>query len=188
MSMEKHLRKAIERNELELLYQPIFNVATQKFIGAEALLRWDNHEFGKIPPNEFIPVAEETGLIVKIGEWVIRRACNTIKAWINQGISISRMAVNVSAVQLLHKGFASQVESILTEVGLDAGILELELTESALISDENSVLEALNQLKKIGVQLAVDDFGTGYSSLSRLKDFPIDRLKIDQHFIRGYCR
>lgn len=183
-TMENHLRKAIDRNELELHYQPIFNVVTGKYTGAEALLRWDNHELGKISPLEFIPLAEETGLIVFIGEWVLKQACKTIKAWISQGIMANRMAVNVSAVQLLHKGFAAQVEEILADFGLDAGFLELELTESVLVNDENSVLEALGELKKIGVQLAIDDFGTGYSSLSRLKNFPIDRLKIDQHFIR----
>lgn len=183
-TMENHLRKAIERNELELHYQPIFNIAIGKFCGVEALLRWDNHELGKVTPIEFIPLAEETGLIVKIGEWVLRQACIKIKNWGNQGILLSRMAVNVSAMQLLHKGFASQVTAILKETGLDPGILELELTESALISDEDSVLEALHDLKKIGVQLAIDDFGTGYSSLSRLKNFPIDRLKIDRNFIR----
>ena len=184
LSMETFLRKAIERNELELHYQPIFNIAIGKFCGVEALLRWDNLEMGKISPLEFIPLAEETGLIVNIGEWVLRQACIKIKNWGDQGILLSRMAVNVSAMQLLHKGFAAQVRAILTETGLDPGILELELTESALISDENSVLDALHDLKKIGIQLAIDDFGTGYSSLSRLKNFPIDRLKIDQNFIR----
>lgn len=183
LNLENHLRKAIELDELELHYQPQLDVVTGKFCALEALIRWDCQELGRLSPAEFIPLAEETGLIVGIGEWVLRSACRQAKSWLDQGIPLSRMAVNVSAIQFLHKGFSSLVATILTETGLEPDVLELELTESALINDENTVLGVLQSLKKIGVQLAIDDFGTGYSSLSRLKNFPIDRLKIDQSFV-----
>jgi diguanylate cyclase len=185
LTLENQLRKAIERGELDLHYQPQLDVATGEFCSLEALIRWDSQELGLISPSEFIPLAEETGLILGIGEWVLRKACHQAKNWLNQGIPLSRMAVNVSAIQFLHKGFSSLVESILAETGLEPGVLELELTESALINDEDFVLGVLQSLKLIGVQLAIDDFGTGYSSLSRLKNFPIDRLKIDQAFVRN---
>ncbi len=183
-NLENHLRKALEHSELELHYQPLFDLAIKRFSGVEALLRWKNPELGQISPAEFIPLAEETGLIINIGSWVLNQACRQAVAWIKQGLSLKRMAVNISTMQLLHKSFPALVEKILTETGLEPSILELELTESALIFDEDTVLDVLLSLKKIGVQLAIDDFGTGYSSLSRLKNFPIDRLKIDQSFIR----
>jgi diguanylate cyclase (GGDEF)-like protein len=185
LTLENQLRKAIERGELDLHYQPQLDVVTGKFCGLEALLRWDSHELGQISPAEFIPLAEETGLIVGIGEWVLRKACQQAKKLQDQNIPFNRMAVNVSAIQFLHKGFSSLVKKILVETGLKPDVLELELTESVLINDEDIVLNVLQSLKKIGVQLAIDDFGTGYSSLSRLKSFPIDRLKIDQGFVRN---
>jgi diguanylate cyclase (GGDEF)-like protein len=183
LNLENHLRKAIELDELELHYQPQLDVATGKFFGLEALIRWDCQDLGRLSPAEFIPLAEETGLIVSIGEWVLRKACRQAKTWRDQGIPLSRMAVNVSAVQFLNKGFCSLITTILVETGLEPDVLELELTESVLINDEDIVLGVLRSLKQIGVQLAIDDFGTGYSSLSRLKNFPIDRLKIDQGFV-----
>lgn len=183
-SLENHLRKAIERGELDLHYQPQLDVATGEYCGVEALIRWNSQELGPISPAEFIPLAEDTGLIISIGEWVLRQACNQAGAWRNQATSLVRMSVNVSAMQFLHKGFCSLVAAILAETGLEPRILVLELTESALISDEDSALDVLLSLKRIGIQLAIDDFGTGYSSLSRLKNFPIDRLKIDQSFVR----
>lgn len=185
LTLENHLRKAIERGELDLHYQPQLDVVTGEFCGLEALLRWDSQELGRISPAEFIPLAEETGLIVSIGEWVLRKACQQAKKLQDQGISFNRMAVNVSAIQFLHKGFSSLVTRILDETGLEPEVLELELTESVLINDEDIVLSVLRSLKQIGVQLAIDDFGTGYSSLSRLKNFPIDRLKIDRGFVHN---
>ncbi|MDD5580708.1 MAG: EAL domain-containing protein [Methylobacter sp.] len=184
LNLGNQLRKAIERGELAVHYQPQLDVATGRFCALEALLRWRNPELGPITPAEFIPLAEETGLIITIGEWVLRQACGQAVAWLSQGIALTRIAVNVSAMQVLHKGFAALVASILTETGLAPRVLELELTESALIADEATVLEVLRALKRIGVQLAIDDFGAGYSSLSRLKQFLIDRLKIDQSFVR----
>lgn len=183
LSLENHLRKAIELHEFSLHYQPIFNFDSKKFSGVEALLRWNCRELGQIPPIEFIPLAEETGLIGNIGQWVLQEACFQAKIWQNKGLPISRLAVNVSGIQLINKGFVTQVEQALAHSGLLPHILELELTETALISDDSYVLEQLINLKKIGVHLAIDDFGMGYSSLSRLKRFPIDRLKIDRSFI-----
>ncbi|WP_262964718.1 two-component system response regulator [Methylobacter psychrophilus] len=183
LNLENHLRKAIELNELELHYQPQLDIRTGEFSGLEALIRWNCRELGRLSPDQFIPLAEEIGLIVNIGEWVLREACQQAKKWRDQGIPLSNMAVNVSAIQFLQKGFSKQVAAILSETGLEPDVLELELTESILINDETIVLDVLRSLKKIGVQLAIDDFGTGYSSLSRLNNFPIDRLKIDQSFV-----
>ncbi len=182
--LDNHLHKAIERNELELHYQPQLDLSTGEYLGVEALLRWNCHELGRISPAEFIPLAEDNSLIIRIGEWVLRTACIQAKSWHDQGLILGRMAVNVSGKQLLHKVFPSLVAKILTETGLEPNALELEVTESALIFDEGVILEVLQSLKKIGVQLSIDDFGTGYSSLSRLMNFPIDCLKIDQSFIR----
>lgn len=185
LTMENYLRKAIERKEFHLYYQPQLDIDRGSYNGLEVLLRWDNKELGSISPTEFIPLAEETGLIIHIGEWVLRQACSQAYVWCNQGIHLNRIAVNVSAVQLLHRGFPALVGTILAETGLEPSLLELELTESALINDVDLVIEILEQLKQVGVQLAIDDFGTGYSSLSRLMNFPIDRLKIDQAFVRN---
>lgn len=184
LSLENNLRKAIEHNELDLYYQPQLDIVTGKVCGVEALLRWDSQELGRIPPAEFISLAEQTGLIVGIGEWVLRKACLQAKTWRDQGIPLTRMAVNVSAMQFLHRGFTALVAKILAETGLEPQALELELTEGILISDEVNILDILHNLKQTGVLLAIDDFGTGYSSLSRLRNFPIDRLKIDQRFVR----
>jgi len=185
LKVENHLRKAIEREELELHYQPQLEIQTGRFLGLEALLRWQNPELGNITPSEFIPLAEHTGLIISIGEWVLRKACTQTKAWLEQGLPITKIAVNVSVAQFLHNGFPATVEKIIAESGLAPPLLELELTESALVKDHIGILAVLNAIKNIGVALAIDDFGTGYSSLSRLKDFPIDRLKIDQIFVRN---
>jgi diguanylate cyclase len=183
LTLENNLRKAIERDELDLHYQPQLDLITGNFCGVEALLRWDCKELGRIAPVEFIPLAEDTGLIISIGEWVLRKACHQAKNWQAQGLALSRIAVNVSVIQLLNKGFSSLLAAVLAETGLEPEALELELTESALISDEVTILAVLHKLKKIGVTLAIDDFGTGYSSLSRLKNFPIDCLKIDRSFV-----
>jgi EAL domain-containing protein (putative c-di-GMP-specific phosphodiesterase class I) len=150
----------------------------------EALLRWENAELGPIPPLEFIPVAEDTGLILPIGEWVLRSACTQAKAWYDEGLPIERIAVNVSGMQLSQRGFPDLVHRILAETGLEPRLLELEITESTLMQNEDWTIDVLKALKARGVEIALDDFGTGYSSFSRLRDYPIDRLKIDRSFVQ----
>jgi diguanylate cyclase (GGDEF)-like protein len=182
-TIEAQLRGALERNELTLDYQPQFDVSTGTISGMEALLRWTNDELGSIPPAEFIPIAEETGLILAIGEWVLRTACLQAKAWQDEGLPIGRMAVNVSGRQFALVEFPSQVAAILQSTGLEACKLELEITESVVMADEGWAENAINQLKQLGVSLAIDDFGTGYSSFGRLRHFAVDRLKIDRSFV-----
>lgn len=184
-SMEAQLRKALEANELTLNYQPQMNLATGGFDAVEALLRWNSAELGFVSPADFIPLAEETGLIVPIGEWVLRTACKQAVAWHNEGLALERMAVNISVLQFVRPDFPRMVISILEETGLEANRLELEITESVLAKDTTGAVSTLCTLKEIGVQLSIDDFGTGYSSLSQLKHFPIDRLKIDRSFVMG---
>ena len=182
-AMEGKLRGALERGELALHYQPQFDVSSGSVSGMEALLRWTNPELGVVPPIDFIPVAEESGLILPIGEWVLRTACKQVKAWMEEGLPVARMAVNVSGQQFVLKDFPATVASIIKESGIEPSMLELEITESVVMQDEAWAAAALRQLKDLGVQLALDDFGTGYSSFGRLRNFPVDRLKIDRSFI-----
>lgn len=179
--IEHDLRHAISRNELSLVYQPQARTSDQEVVGFEALLRWHNRERGNISPAVFIPVAEECGLILQIGEWVLREACREATGW-ERPLTI---AVNVSAVQLHSAHFAQLVHQVLIETGLSPQRLELEITETALIRDLNRALTTLRQLKNLGVRIAMDDFGTGYSSLSNLRSFPFDKIKIDASFIRS---
>lgn len=183
LTMEKHLRQAQERGELSLHYQPQIDVLTGLISGVEALLRWNNSELGAVSPVEFIPLAEETNLIVPIGEWVLRTACAQAKAWQDAGSHLPRVAVNVSVRQFAQVGFPALVGRILTETGLNPTALEIEITESVLMKDGEMAIATLLELKALGVELAIDDFGTGYSSLAYLKRFPIDRLKIDRTFV-----
>ena len=182
-TLEAKLRGALERNEFSLHYQPQFDVSSGVVAGMEALLRWTHDELGVVPPNDFIPVAEETGLIIPIGEWVLRTACRQAMEWVNEGLPVARIAVNVSGQQFVLKDFPLTVASIIKETGITASMLELEITESVVMKDEAWAEVALRQLKDLGVQLAIDDFGTGYSSFGRLRNFAVDRLKIDQSFI-----
>jgi diguanylate cyclase len=182
-TLEAKLRGALERGEFTLHYQPQFDVRTGGVSGMEALLRWTNEELGVVPPTEFIPVAEETGLILSIGEWVLRTACAQTKAWVDAGLPVTRMAVNVSGQQFILKDFPRLVADILKEAGLEPSMLELEITESVVMKDEAWAETALAQLKELGVMLAIDDFGTGYSSFGRLRHFAVDRLKIDRSFM-----
>ena len=184
MSLERNLRKALERQEFTLFYQPQFDVQHGRIIGMEALLRWNHPEMGCISPGKFIPIAEETGLIVPIGEWVLRTACLQAKGWTDDGFSEICMAVNISGCQFKQNNLPQLVREVLSETGLNPANLELELTESILMENDSSAIDMLRELKTIGVRLAIDDFGTGYSSLTCLKHFPIDRLKIDQLFIK----
>ncbi len=184
LSIETDLRRALERNELELHYQPKVDLATGLISGAEALLRWNHPIRGWIPPAQFISVAEDCRLILPIGEWVLREACRQAQRWRADGLSFGSMAVNVSAVQFREHNFAQRVFSVLAQAGMDPKRLELELTESVLMTGAESTASTLQTLRRAGVKVALDDFGTGYSSLSYLERFPVDCLKIDQSFIR----
>lgn len=184
LALQTGLRRALEKRELLLHYQPQIECASGRIIGVEALARWQHPDKGMVSPAQFIPVAEETGLIVPIGEWVLRTACRQAKAWQEQGIPPMRMAVNLSARQFKDPRFARRVLEILDETGLDARYLELEITESTLMDGLDSVNAMLQNFKRAGILISLDDFGTGYSSLSYLKRFPIDKLKIDQSFVR----
>jgi diguanylate cyclase (GGDEF)-like protein/PAS domain S-box-containing protein len=182
MELENGLRKALEQNELMIHYQPQVELATGRLVGIEALTRWLHPTYGIISPSEFIPLAEETGLIVPLGKWVLRTACEQNKAWQDAGFQAIPMAVNISVRQMEDDRFVDSVKNVLNQVGLDPQYLELEITESIMQNIERSTL-ILNQLKEIGVHLSIDDFGTGYSSLSYLKHLPIDKIKIDKSFI-----
>jgi diguanylate cyclase (GGDEF)-like protein len=184
LSIETDLRRALERHELELHYQPKVDLKTGFTSGAEALLRWNHPTRGWIPPAEFIPIAEECRLILPIGEWVLGEACRQAQLWVAEGLSFGTIAVNVSAVQFREQNFAQRVFAILGQTGMDPKLLELELTESVLMTGAGSNAATLETLRSKGVQVALDDFGTGYSSLSYLERFPVDCLKIDQSFIR----
>jgi EAL domain-containing protein (putative c-di-GMP-specific phosphodiesterase class I) len=183
-SLEGSLRCALEREEFLLDYQPKVNLETGEITGVEALIRWQQPDRGLVPPAHFVPIAEDCGLILPIGRWVLREACRQARAWQDAGLPPLPIAVNVSAVEFRDKGFVEGVRRILSETGLPAQYLELELTEGVLMEDAESATSVLLQLKAMGVHLAIDDFGTGYSSLSYLRKFPIDALKIDQSFIR----
>jgi diguanylate cyclase (GGDEF)-like protein/PAS domain S-box-containing protein len=184
MLLERHLRHALEQDEFEVHYQPQVDLATGRVCGVEALLRWRNPELGMVSPGRFIPLAEETGLIVPIGEWVLRTCCRQNKLWQNAGLPHLPISVNLSARQLQKRELCRIIEETLLETGLEPHYLELELVESMVTRDVEGAAAIMKELKGLGVQLAMDDFGTGYSSLSYLKRFPFDRLKIDLSFVR----
>jgi diguanylate cyclase (GGDEF)-like protein/PAS domain S-box-containing protein len=183
-SIEESLRRALERREFALHYQPKINLKSGEITGAEALLRWTHPTRGLVPPSQFIPVAEDCGLILPIGDWVLREACRQARSWIDTGLPLETIAVNISAMQFRDENFLEGVFAVIEETGLNPRSLELELTESVLMRHAESTESILKKLGAKGVQLAVDDFGTGYSSLSYLRKFPIDALKIDQSFVR----
>ena len=182
VEVESLLRKALDRQELTLHYQPQVDVGSRRIVGVEALLRWQSGELGNVAPADFIPLAEETGLIVPIGEWVIRTACAQAQAWLQAGLAPLRMAVNLSPRQFGDTHLASLIARILEETGLRPDLLELEITENLLMKEQ--VMDTLRAFKRLGVRLAIDDFGTGYSNLGYLRRFPIDRIKIDKSFVQ----
>ncbi len=184
-SLNSGLRHAIQRDEFTLYYQPIINLSTGLIARAEALIRWRHPTRGIISPTKFISIAEESGLIVPIGRWVLREACRQTKVWQDAGLPATKLAVNISAVELRSKDFVEGVKTILADTKFDPRSLELELTETFLMQDSKSTLIVLQALKELGLKLALDDFGTGYSSLSYMKRFPIDTLKIDRSFVRN---
>ncbi|WP_341735600.1 MAG: EAL domain-containing response regulator [Microcoleus sp.] len=183
--LKKSLYTALRREEFQVYYQPQVSLTTGKIVGAEALVRWKHPEKGLIPPTEFIPVAEETGFIIPLGEWILQTACQHLKSWQNDGFSGLRVAVNLSPRQFHQPELSTRVAEILEKIGLEPNSLELELTESLMIEDTESAIATLTQLKKLGVSISIDDFGTGYSSLSYLTQYPFDTLKIDRSFIRN---
>jgi len=185
LSQESCLRNALKRSEFEVYYEPKVAIKTGKIVGAEALVRWNHPEMGRVSPGEFIPMAEEMGLIAPLGEWVLETACKQTKAWQAQGLGPLRVAVNVSARQFEQKNITERVSEILTETGLAPKYLELELTESLVLEDETAVFQAFNVWRNLGIRVAIDDFGTGYASLSYSKRFPFDVIKIDKSFIRN---
>lgn len=185
MEMERNLHRALEQKEFRLFYQPQIDLFSGRMLGVEALLRWQQPDIGMIAPQQFIPLAEETGLIIPLGEWVLRTACTQCKAWQQAGMEAIRVAVNLSAKQFRQANFSEMVADILSDTGLAPDCLELELTESIAMHHAEETVAMLRRLKDLGVQISIDDFGTGYSSLSQLKRFTIDRLKIGQTFVAG---
>ena len=184
LALESSLRSALARNQLFLMYQPQMDIATGRIAGLEALLRWRHPELGLVPPDKFIRIAEHSGLIVPIGEWVLRTACHQAKKWQDEALPAVSVAVNVSAVQFRQRGFCQLIRSVLQDTGLAPQYLELELTESLLLANAEVTLSVLKELKSMGITLAIDDFGTGYSSFSYLRQFKVSKLKIDRLFIR----
>ncbi|MDB5839751.1 MAG: hypothetical protein JWQ23_1703 [Herminiimonas sp.] len=183
LALESGLRRAIDRNELVLHYQPKVEARSGRISGAEVLVRWQHPELGLLQPEDFIPLAEETGLIVPLTKWVLRKACGQNQLWKNQGLPPLRIAVNLSARQFADEKLMSDVASTLSEIGMDPTLLELEITESMMMRDIDNTIAVLSGLKELGIRIAIDDFGIGYSSLSHLKQFPIDIIKIDRSFI-----
>ncbi len=185
MAMENELRIAIERDQIHLAYQPKVDMKTGRVCGMEALARWNHSKFGDVSPDEFITLAEETGLIQPLGSRLLEKAVRQAKQWVDDGIMRGRMCVNLSAHQFWHRDLVKEVGDILTDVGLEAEFLELELTESACVQEVKKTIQQMEGLRKLGVHLALDDFGTGYSSLAQLKTLPLDTLKVDKSFIHN---
>jgi diguanylate cyclase (GGDEF)-like protein len=184
ISMEANMKKALSKKEFLVYYQPQVEAKTGRFIGVEALIRWQQPDMGFIPPNEFIPLAEETGLIIPIGNFVLKTSCRQAMAFAETGLPQLRMAVNISGEQFKQKEFIDILSQILHDTGMNPEFLELELTETILIRDVDETIATLKKIKNTGIKVAIDDFGTGYSSMNYLKQFPLDTLKIDQSFVK----
>jgi diguanylate cyclase (GGDEF)-like protein/PAS domain S-box-containing protein len=183
LQIENDLRRALKQEEFVLYYQPQYLVSSGEMVGAEALVRWEHPDQGLIPPNKFIPIAESSGLIVALGEWVLRTACSQMRQWRESGFGLGRIGVNVAGQQIQHGEMVSTVKQALSDTGLDPELLELEITENFIMGQTDESINVLHELRSLGICLAIDDFGTGYSSLSYLKRLPIDRLKVDRSFI-----
>ncbi len=185
VEMAGELRRALEQDELRVYYQPVHDLSNSRLIGVEALVRWEHPQRGLVSPGEFIPIAERTGLIAEIDAWVMEQSCRQMCQWLQEGVELSFIAVNVSSRLFARRELYQQVAKVLDDTGLDPALLELEVTESAVMDDPEVALEQLHRLRELGVSLAIDDFGTGYSSLLRLKRLPVQKLKIDQGFVAG---
>jgi len=185
LTIENHLRQAFDHDEFSLHYQPQIDLFSGEVKGMEALLRWNNWELGAVPPLEFIPIAEENGMIVEIGQWVLLTACKQFKSWSERGMNLQRISINISVKQFTHPDFVTCLGKVLEDVALEPHFVELEVTESLMVSDTKEINAILKSLKELGVKFSIDDFGTGYSSLSRLKEMPVDCLKIDKSFVQG---
>jgi EAL domain-containing protein (putative c-di-GMP-specific phosphodiesterase class I) len=183
IALERRLRQAIDQQELRVFYQPQIDIASNRIVGAEALVRWQNPTEGLIFPGNFIPIAEETNLIIDIGTWVLRETCRQGRQWMDEGLPPLTLSVNVSPHQFRQQDINVLVADVLSETGYPAGQLTLEITESGLMENQDKAMSILNSLRAQGIRLAIDDFGTGYSSLAYLKYFPLDVLKIDKSFI-----
>lgn len=188
VKLEAELRQALLQNQLRVYYQPIHRLDDHRLLGVEALVRWQHPQRGLVPPIEFIPMAEDSGLIAAIDAWVLQQACKQMCAWLEQGVDLEFVAVNVSSRLFSRGELDLRVAQVLAETGLDPARLELEVTESAVMDDPDRAMELLLHLRSLGVRLAIDDFGTGYSSLARLKRLPVDKLKLDQSFVHGLLR
>ncbi|MEQ5836297.1 EAL domain-containing protein [Marinobacter sp. NFXS9] len=184
LNLESGLRRALRQEEFELVFQPQIELATDSMIGAEVLIRWRHPVRGLLLPGQFIPIAEDCGLIIRIGHWVLHETCRQIRAWLDKGLAVVPLAINISAVEFNQYHFAERVQRILHETGVDARYVQIEITESLLMLDSEVSVNTLNALDAMGIKLAIDDFGTGYSSLSYIKRFPVQTLKIDQSFVR----
>ncbi len=184
LALESGLRRALDRQEFELYYQPQIDLKTRRMVGFEALIRWNHPELGVVNPVEFIPISEENGLIVPIGEWVLRAACLQLKAWHDMGLVHLTMSVNISGRQLKEERLVDRIREIVRETGADPTAMHLELTESMLMDAGVSTIQKLEEICALGMQIEIDDFGTGYSSMSYLKRYPITTLKVDKSFVR----
>jgi len=183
-SLENYLRHAIEYNELEIYYQPQISCKSNRVVGSEALLRWNHPQLGLLTPDRFIDMAEQTGIEENLSEWILKTACTDTCAWQKAGFPNLTVAVNLSTRQFLQSGLEQVVQRILTESGLDAEFLEMEITESIAVEDVENTCELMHRLRNLGITLSLDDFGTGYSSLSYLNQFPIEKIKLDQTFVK----
>jgi EAL domain-containing protein (putative c-di-GMP-specific phosphodiesterase class I) len=184
-AIARQLVQAIARDELKLHFQPLVDCASGQVCAAEALVRWDSPELGPVPPSEFVPLAEESGLMTQIGGWVLTTACRQLRQWLDEGLRPIRLAVNVSLCQLLRGDLASQVRALLAETAIDPSLLELELSERGTLRNDPDILHQLREIKQLGVRLAIDDFGTGNTGIWYLRSLPLDTLKIDQSFVKS---
>jgi EAL domain-containing protein (putative c-di-GMP-specific phosphodiesterase class I) len=188
LELEEEMHQAIQKSEFVMYYQPQIDLASGRIVGCEALLRWRHPTRGMFMPGNFIPLAEESGMIIQLGHWVLQEVCTQARAWQDEGLPMVKVAVNLSAKQFRQHDLIEQIQAILLQTGLAPSVLELELTESVLIHDPTHAIQIMNHLKQLGISLSLDDFGTGYSSLNYLRHFPLNSIKIDRSFIKDMAQ